>query len=67
MPLFKNTLPRMTLKSTRVINNTINSLNSSSDFVELVNALDRALKYLVQNQELEDQDLEQELKKDLVY
>ncbi len=67
MPLFKNTLPRMTLKSTRVINNPINPLNFSSDFVELVNALDRALKYLVQNQELEDQDLEQELKKDLVY
>jgi len=66
MPLFKNTLPRMTLKLTRVMNSPIKSLNSSSDFVELVNALDRALKYLVQNQDLEDQDLEQELKKDLV-
>lgn len=48
------------------MNSPIKSLNSSSDFVELVNALDRALKYLVQNQDLEDQDLEQELKKDLV-
>jgi len=37
-----------------------------TDFVELVNSLDKALKFLVENQELDDEEIEQQLKKELV-